>query len=224
MFRTESRRSGKRVSAQLFEAFYSFVTLLAMVNPIEAAAAFTTLTAGRSPQEQARIALRATVVAAAILLGFSYAGEALLNAMGISLAAFKIAGGLLLLKVGFDMVFAEKSATGGAGGPAGPPASDPSVFPLAIPLISGPGALTAGVTLVSRAHENRVLADLAFIAIALVVFAITYLAMRGSERITKLLGPIGVDAAGRLVGIIVTAIAVQLVVNGAGSLVHGVVR
>ena len=133
--------------------------------------------------------------------------------------AFKIAGGLLLLKVGFDMVFAQQTASQQASSKTEPVTkSDPSVFPLAIPIISGPGALTAGVTLISRAHEHQVLADIAFVAIALVVFALTYLAMRGSEKITKVLGPTGVDATGRLVGIIVAALAVQMIVNGVGEI------
>jgi len=120
------------------------------------------------------------------------------------------------------MVFAVKSENATSQSTQAPPAphDDPSVFPLAIPIISGPGALTAGVTLVSRAHTHRILADVAFIGIALVVFAITYVAMRGSSSITKLLGRVGVDAAGRLVGIIVTAIAVQMVVDGLHGLVH----
>jgi multiple antibiotic resistance protein len=205
----------------MYEAFYSFVALLVMVNPIEAAAGFTTLTAGRPPQEQARIALRATIVAACILLGFSYAGEALLRAMGVSMPAFKIAGGLLLLAVGFNMVLATstKSSPQKSAQTSSTDSSDPSVFPLAIQMISGPGALTAGVTLLSRAHENRVLADITFIVIALVVFAITYITMRASVRIMKWLGPVGVDAAGRLVGIIVTAIAVQIVIDGVYGLI-----
>lgn len=209
------------MSGAVSEVFYSFVTLLAMVNPVEAAAAFTTLTSGRTPAEQAKIALRAAIVGLLILVAFGYAGEALLKALGVSMPAFKVAGGLLLLKVGFDMVFAQQTSSDAADTEkARAPASDPSVFPLAIPIISGPGALTASVALVNRAHENQVLADLAFVLIAAVVFAITYLAMRGSQRLTRLLGKTGVDATGRLVGIIVAAIAVQLIVDGATGIVR----
>jgi multiple antibiotic resistance protein len=208
------------MTAQLSETLYSFVTLLAMVNPIEAAAAFATLTSDRSARDQAQIALRATLVGGAILLAFGYAGQALLTALGVSLPAFKIAGGLLLLRVGFNMVFAQNTASQSATSAQAQTASDPSVFPLAIPIISGPGALTASVTLVSRAHENRIIADAAFIAIAVAVFAITYASMRSAERLTRLLGPTGVDAIGRVVGIIVAAIAVQLVINGILPFVH----
>lgn len=202
------------------EVAYSFVTLLAMVNPFEAAAAFATLTAGRTPASQAQIALRAAIVGAVILLAFGYAGEVLLKAIGVSMASFKVAGGLLLLKVGFNMVFAKQTSGDAADQEKSSPVPDPSVFPLAIPIISGPGALTASVTLVNRTHENQILTDLAFVLIVAVVFAITYAAMRGSERLTRILGRDGVDATGRIVGIIVAAIAVQLIVNGAGSIVH----
>ena len=85
--------------------------LIALVNPISAAAAFATLTEGRSAAEQAQIARRATIVAGIALIAFAFAGEALLNALGVEIGAFKIAGGLLLLRVAFNMVFAERSGS-----------------------------------------------------------------------------------------------------------------
>jgi multiple antibiotic resistance protein len=195
--------------------------MLAMVNPIEAAAAFATLTTGRTPTEQNAIAMRATVVGFFILVGFGYLGEVLLKALGVSIQAFQIAGGLLLLKIAFNMVFAEKTDSETANAEkTRAPASDPSVFPLAIPIISGPGALTAAVTIVNRAHENVMVTDTFFIVVTVIVFVMTYFAMRGAEGLTKLLGPTGVDASGRLVGIIVAAIAVQMVVNGALGIIH----
>ncbi len=195
--------------------------MLAMVNPVEAAAAFATLTSGRTPDAQAKIALNATIVGCAILLGFGFLGEALLRALGVSIEAFQIAGGLLLLKIAFNMVFAEKTDSETADAEkTRAPQNDPSVFPLAIPILSGPGALTAAVTLINHAHQNVAMADLAFVLVVLVVFGLTYLAMRGAEGLTKVLGPTGVDASGRLVGIIVAAIAVQMVVNGAMQIVH----
>ena len=195
--------------------------MLAMVNPVEAAAAFATLTSGRTPDDQAKIAMSATIVGCAILLGFGFLGEALLRALGVSIQAFQIAGGLLLLKIAFNMVFAEKTDSETADAEkTRAPQNDPSVFPLAIPIISGPGALTAAVTLINHAHQDVAMADLAFVLVVLVVFALTYLAMRGAEGLTKVLGPTGVDASGRLVGIIVAAIAVQMVVNGVMQIMH----
>jgi multiple antibiotic resistance protein len=214
------------LAGQLGEAFYVFVTLIAMLNPIEAAAAFATLTEGRSPQDQAQIALRATIVAGVTLIAFAFAGEALLGALGVEIGAFKIAGGLLLLKVGFNMVFAEKtdSQTADRAKATGAPMSDPSVFPLAIPIITGPGALTASVALVNPTPDHQLLNGGIFVVVALVVIAITYAFMRGSQRLTMWFGKTGVDAVGRIVGIIVAAIAVQLIVNGVSGLTNLTIR
>jgi multiple antibiotic resistance protein len=209
------------LSGQIGEAFYVFVTLLAMLNPVEAAAAFATLTEGRTAKEQAQIAKRATIVATIALIAFAFAGEALLGALGVEIGAFKIAGGLLLLKVGFDMVFAERTDRQTAdSAKALAPASDPSVFPLAIPIITGPGALTASVALVNPTDTHHYLNGGIFVAMALIVMGITFAFMRGAQTLTKWFGATGIDAVGRIVGIIVAAIAVQLVVNGVSSLTN----
>lgn len=210
------------LSAYAGEAFYVFVTLLAMLNPIEAAAAFATLTEGRTTKEQAQIARRATIVATTALIAFAFAGEALLNALGVEIGAFKIAGGLLLLKVGADMVFAEKTdrQTADSAKAAAGPSSDPSVFPLGIPIITGPGALTASVALVNPTDSHHYLNGGIFVAMALIVMAITYGFMRAAQTLTKWFGATGIDAVGRIVGIIVAAIAVQLVINGISSLTN----
>ncbi len=214
------------MSGQLAEAFYAFVTLTAMLNPVEAAAAFATLTEGRSPAEQAKIAKRATIVAGVTLILFAFAGEALLNALGVEIGAFKIAGGLLLLKVGFDMVFAEKTdrQTADSAKASAAPAADPSVFPLAIPIITGPGALTASVALVNPTDTHHYLNGGIFTLVAIVVVAMTYAFMRGAEKLTAWFGETGIDAVGRIVGIIVAAIAVQLVVNGVAGLTNLTIR
>jgi multiple antibiotic resistance protein len=199
--------------------FYSFVTLLVMVNPVEAAAAFDTLTAGDSDASRAAIARRSTIVAAIILIAFGFAGEAVLRALGVGIPAFQIAGGLLLLKVGFNMVFAQDTDTQDASAQKHLLRQDPSVFPLAIPIISGPGALTAIVTTWAKAHDEP-MRILVVLGVTLIVFALTYITMMGSQRLTKRLGTTGVDAVGRLTGIIVAAISVQLVIDGVQTLVR----
>lgn len=208
------------------EAFYIFVTLLAMLNPIQAAAAFATLTEGDTAEQQERIARRASIIAAIALLAFAFVGEALLKGLGVEIGAFKIAGGLLLLKVGFNMVFAENTArqTADREKVTPMPASDPSVFPLAIPIICGPGALTASVALVNVMPDNRLLNGAIFIVLALVVIGLTYVFMRGSQKLTQWFGETGIDAVGRIVGIIVAAIAVQLIINGLTSLTNLTIR
>jgi multiple antibiotic resistance protein len=199
------------------ELFYSFVTLLAMVNPLAAAAAFGTLTEGRESQEQTRIAVRATIYALLILIAFAYAGEALLNALGVSMQAFRIAGGLLLFRVGSNMVFAQNTQadTAEAAKEHVHPEGDPTVFPLAIPIITGPGVLTVSIPLA---------ADQFFVPMAAVVFAITLVFMLGAEKITEWFGRTGVDAASRIVGIIIAAIAAQLVITGVTELLHPILH
>lgn len=198
---------------------YMFVTLVAMVNPVEAAAAFATLTEDRSAEVQATIARRASIVSFVIFVLFGFLGEALLHALGVSIPAFEIAGGLLLLRVGFNMVLAVNtdSETADSAKTTAHPVSDPSVFPLAIPIITGPGVLTASVTMVSQAH-NQWRAYGVLVGCAVVVFAITWMSMRGAQWLTKVLGRTGVDATGRIVGILVAAIAVQLILNGLTAL------
>ncbi len=186
-----------------------------MINPIEAAATFATVTEGESPETKAQIARKSSVIAGVILIAFGFIGDALLQALGIGFAAFRVAGGLLLLKVGFNMVFAQSPS---AAGKSGAPHADPTVFPLAIPIITGPGALTVIVTLMTQTHDAPIKV-VVLVGIAIVVMAITYLAMRASGDLTKLLGASGVDAAGRIVGIIVSAIAIQIVFDGIAEVI-----
>jgi multiple antibiotic resistance protein len=190
--------------------FYDFVALLVIVNPIQAAATFATLTYDVGADEQRRLARRASIAALAILLVFGFGGEALLKALGISFAAFRVAGGLLLLLVGFDMVFAKATSSSEPRATSG---DDPSIFPLAIPMISGPGALTTMVALVSKRRESPLEIGLV-VVLAVAVIAITFLAMRVSRRLTGFFGMSGVNAVSRIMGIIVASIAVQLIVNG----------
>lgn len=210
------------LNGPLEDILYVFVTLIALINPISVAAAFASLTESFSPPQQIQIAKRATTVAAIALITFAFVGEALLAALGIKIGAFKIAGGVLLLKVGFDMVFAEKTnrQLADSAKAEAPPASDPSVFPLAIPLITGPGALTAGVALVNPTDVHHYLNAGIFTVVALVVIGINYACMLAAEKLTARIGQTGIDAVSRIVGIVVAAIAVQLIVNGIAALTN----
>jgi multiple antibiotic resistance protein len=205
----------------LDEAFFMFVTLIALINPISAAAVFAALTEGRSDKEQAEIARRASIVAGVALIVFAFVGEALLGVLGVKIGAFKIGGGLLLLKVGFNMVFAPAAHREMANcEPNVEPPSDPSVFPLAIPIITGPGALTASVALVNPTTAHNYSNGVIFLIVALIVIGITYLFMLGAEKLTARVGQTGIDAVSRIIGIIIAAIAVELVVDGISSLTH----
>jgi multiple antibiotic resistance protein len=215
------------LASKLDDILYVFVTLLALVNPISAAAAFGSLTEGRSAADQARIAQRAAFVAAVALILFAFVGEALLRALGVEIGAFKIAGGLLLLKVGFDMVFAERTdaqTADRARSCATPGVGDPAVFPLGIPIITGPGALTASVALVNPTPGTQLLNGAIFFVIALIVIGIVYASMLATQKLMTWFGETGVEAVSRIVGIIVAAIAVQLVVSGVAGLTNLKIR
>ncbi len=202
---------------ELSDFLFAFVTLLAMVNPVEAASAFVTATMTDSPDRQLAIARRSAIAGFLILVGFGLLGDALFAALGITIQAFKIAGGLLLLWVAFNMVFTP--AGGQSDKSSATTAPDPSVFPLAIPIMSGPGALTAAVTLYTKARGHDSILSYAGVTIdAALVFVITYAAMRGSDYLVKRLGSGGIDVIGRLVGIVVAAIAVQFIIDGIGSI------
>jgi multiple antibiotic resistance protein len=195
--------------------FYDFITLLAIVDPIQSSAMFATLTAGMTREEQIRISRRAAIAAFVALVVFGFVGEWLLNVLGVSFGSFRVAGGLLLLLVGFNMVFAKTAAKQDRppDGTTAVPADDIAIFPLAIPMIAGPGALTTIVTLVSKRRTSPV-EDALVVVIAFVVIALTLLAMRVSGRLLKFFGTSGVSAVSRVMGIIVASISIQLIVNG----------
>ena len=134
-----------------------FVTFFVVVDPIGVAPLFAALTPGNTAAERRRIALKGTVIAGGVLLFFALVGESFLNALGIGLPAFRIAGGILLLLLAIDMVMARPSGlrgtTPGEDQESGR-RDDVSVFPLAIPLIAGPGAITSVVLLMGAAHGD----------------------------------------------------------------------
>ncbi len=196
----------------------ALVTLFVTLDPVGLAPIFLVLTAGMSAVERQQIALRATLISAGILLAFALFGQALLFVLGISLSAFRIAGGLLLFWIAFEMVFElrtqRKSAT------AEKAANDNrhiAVFPLAIPLISGPGAISATILIASRGHEPVQIALLVIVIVALV--AACYAVFRLATRIDRYLGETGRIVVGRLLGVLLAALSVQFVADGVTELV-----
>ena len=207
----------------LNEAFYVFVTLIALINPISAAAVFAALTEGRSDKDQAEIARRATIVAGVTLIAFAFVGEALLNVLGVKIGAFKIAGGLLLLKVGFNMVFAPAAHRQMADSRAaqcrprkrsvGLSAGDPDHHrPRRAYGERSPGESDQRSQLQQRRdfRHRRVARDR---------HQLSLYARRGEAHELEF-GQTGIDAVSRIIGIIIAAIAVELVVDGVTSLTH----
>jgi multiple antibiotic resistance protein len=197
--------------------FAALVTFLVVIDPPGMAPVFAALTQHHDAAERRRIALRGSIIAGAVLLGFGLAGEPVLWALGISLPAFRIAGGVLLLLLAVDMVMARQSGLRSTTAPENAETGvreDVSVFPLAIPLIAGPGAMTSMVLHVSAA-EGDVLLQAGIIALMMLVLASTFLCFLIAGPIMKVLGVTGVNVVSRVMGILLAAMSIQFMVDGA---------
>lgn len=194
--------------------FNALITLLVVIDPVGVAATFVPLTQGLAPQERRRTALRGVLLAGAILLVFALVGNAFLSALGIGSAAFRIAGGILLFFLAIDMILVRPTGrtTPVERAEAGT-REDLSVFPLAIPLIAGPGAITSIVLLMSHTGGSAWLGA-GFLAMAAIALGLTLLALLLAERLMALLGVTGSNVVGRVLGIVLAALAVQFVLDG----------
>lgn len=189
----------------------AFVTLFVIIDPIGLAPLFIALTRGMTVEERTRVARRAILVAFLILAAFGLFGQKLLTAIGISIPAFRISGGLLLFLTALDMLFERRTDRRERKADESPP--DPSVFPLAMPLIAGPGAL-ATMVLLSTRNQGDIVALVEVHAVMAVVLAITYLLFRISPLVERVLGHIGIVVLTRLFGILLAALSVQFVLDG----------
>jgi multiple antibiotic resistance protein len=198
----------------LEQAFSSFVTLFVTIDPPGLAPLFLALTAGMSRSERLQVANRATVTAFAVLVLFAVAGLGILSVFGITIHAFRIAGGVLLFYIAFEMIFEvrqdrkEKSAEIARGDHI----RNIAIFPLAIPLIAGPGAISA--TILLSGTYSDVLERAALIAMVAVNLVISWLVFIAADRIDHLLGATGRTVLTRLLGLILAALAVQFVADG----------
>ncbi|MGD8378289.1 MAG: MarC family protein [Gammaproteobacteria bacterium] len=203
----------------LDQAINAFIMLLVVIDPVGTAPIFALLTRGGSETYRRRMAIKGISLAAGILLVFSFIGSPLLHALGVTIPAFKIAGGLLLFLLAIDMVFARQSGLRSATVREQEEArfkEDISVFPLAFPLLAGPGALTTILLLLGNSNGG-VMAFASLLTIILVVLAITLLCLLAASRIMKLLGETGANVLDRLFGVILAALAVQFVIDGVTS-------
>jgi multiple antibiotic resistance protein len=195
----------------------AFVTLFVTIGPVETAAIFASLTAEVHRPDRFRLAARSTAIAGLVLLLFALAGQLLLSLLHISMPAFRVAGGILLLLQALTLVFSSPGLSS-ISEPEKRDARRPgdiAVFPLAFPLIAGPGALSAVVLLMGRTGSLAEGAGvLAMLALCL---ALTYAAMLASEALVARLGRTGADVVGRISGILLAALAVQFLFDGLGE-------
>lgn len=203
-------------------ALRAFATFFATVGPVDVAAFYAALTAHAAPRHRRRMAIKGTGIATVLLLTFVLAGEPMLRWLGITLAAMRAAGGVLLLLLAIDMVFARPAAMSKptfAETSEAEAKDDISVFPLATPLIAGPAALGAAVLLAAEARDP--IAELAVIGALLLVMALQLGLLLVAARLHAFLGITGQNVISRIVGILLAALAVQFVFDGvrAGELV-----
>ncbi|MEX0409277.1 MarC family protein [Aquibium sp. LZ166] len=200
--------------------FNAFVTILVTVDPPGLAPLFLALTKGMNRSERQQVGLRASIIGFLVLALFAVAGAAILSVFGITLPAFRVAGGLLLFFIAFEMIFErrqerkEKSADTAI---TRDHIHNIAAFPLAIPLIAGPGAISATVLL--SGSFDSVAAQVVLVGVILVCIALTYLVFLLAERVDRFLGQTGRSILTRLLGVILAALAVQFVADGIRALV-----
>jgi multiple antibiotic resistance protein len=200
----------------MIELFGSaLVTFLVIIDPPGCAPIFASLTRGTPPAHRRAMAVRSSLIAWAILMFFALLGRPMLHALGISLASFRIAGGILLFFIAFDMIFErrterrEKRAHEIEGTPE---AEDISVFPMAIPMITGPGSIASAMLWVSRAEDiAHVVVVLAAITTVMIITLLTLLA---AGPLMRLIGEKVEAMITRILGVILAALAAQFVVDG----------
>jgi multiple antibiotic resistance protein len=196
-----------------------FTTLFATISPIDVAALFAALTKDSDAHHRRAMAIKGTLIAGGIMLAFALLGDEILGRLGITLPAMKTAGGILLLLIAIDMVFARpsggSSTTDDETREAGSK-DDISVFPLATPLIAGPGTMGAVVLLSAKAGGDIHL-DIAIIVAIIVVLVVTLVMLMMAGRIHKLLGVTGLNVITRVVGVLLAALAVQFIFDGVAS-------
>lgn len=197
-------------------ALTAFTTFFVIIDPVGVVPLFMALTTGQDPAHRRRTAVRSVLIATGILLTFTLVGQPFLHYLGISLAAFRIAGGLLLLLVSIDMVVVKGSGirtTTPKEEEEATHSADVTVFPLAIPLIAGPGAI-ASVILLQSEHAGNLAAQGVVAGVMIGVLAMVLVGFLASGRIMRILGVTGINVLTRVLGIVLCALAVSNIIEG----------
>ena len=192
----------------------AFVTLFVVIDPIGTTPIFVALTHGMATRRQRAIAVRACTIGLCVLALFGLFGDALLGFIGISMPAFRIAGGLLLFLTAIEMLFGRrtqrrKDQSHGDDDPG----DDPSVFPLAIPLLAGPGGI-ASIILLTGQTGGDPWAAVGIFGVTIVIFAIVFTLFMAAKAIERVLGDTGILVVTRLLGMLLAALSVQFVLDG----------
>jgi len=189
----------------------AFVTLFVVIDPIGLTPVFIALTPGMTVKERRAIAIRASLIAAGLLFLFAFLGEQVLGFIGISMPAFRIAGGILLFLTALDMLF-ERRTKRREGQADAEDVPDPSVFPIAIPLIAGPGAIASVILLTGEADGTIGMVSVLLVMVAVLMLA--FLFFLSANLIERALGKTGIVVVTRLLGMLLAALSVQFVLDG----------
>jgi len=198
-------------------SFVALTSIFFLVDPIAAVPTFLAMTADHDQADRRHMAKRAAWTCLVVLAGFAAIGRLIFRLFGITLPAFKIAGGVILLLIGLDMLRARRSPTKETPGEAeeGAGKDDVGIIPLGIPMLAGPGAISAVMVMISGMpdwwYAIPVFAAIAFTAL------VSYWVLAGADRVRRYLGETGIRILTRLMGLMLTAIAVQFMLNGLGD-------
>ncbi len=193
----------------------AFATAFTIIDPIGMIPMTIAATSRLTPQRRNQIVDQAVLVGGIVILFMGALGRLILNSLGITLSAFTIAGGILLFLIAIDMLFARPTGAKRTEAEEREAAQNenPAVFPLAVPMIAGPGTIATVLLLVNLSRGDRL--DLTIVALAYAVaLAVTWICMRASTILLKVIGTTGIHVISRLLGIILAALAVQFVLNG----------
>ncbi|MGR3374562.1 MarC family protein [Pseudooceanicola nanhaiensis] len=190
----------------------AFVALFVIIDPIGLTPLFAALTQGDPQSRRRAVGIRACLVALFILSLFTIFGEAVLGFVGISMPAFRIAGGILLFLTALDMLFERRTKRREDKADEEEDGDDPSVFPLAIPLIAGPGAIATVILLAGR--DPGLPGILSTIGVTVAVLLVVFALFLTAGLLERLLGRVGINVVTRLLGMLLAALSVQFVLDG----------
>lgn len=203
-------------------ALLCFTSFFTLINPLGTMPVFLSMTAGMSNEERKRIITKATLVAFLIMILFTVFGRFLFQFFGLSTNGFRIAGGIIILKIGYDMLQARYTHIKINEKELEHVENDISVTPLAIPMLCGPGAIANSIVLMEDAQDW--VKKCTLMGVIALVFFITYLILRASTKLVRLMGETGNNVMMRLMGLILMVIAVECFVSGAKPILIDILK
>ena len=205
-------------SAYVRFSLLALSSIFFLVDPFAALPTFLAVTAGQDPAKRVRTARKASLTAMVILSSFAAAGQYIFKAFGITLPAFEIAGGIILLLIGLDMLQAKRSPTQESSSDTEDAAhkDDAGIVPMGIPMLAGPGAITSVMVLVGQAQDLR--EHLAIYTAILITCGSSFLVLGSAARVARAMGETGIRILVRIMGLLLVALAVQDFVNGLADL------